>query len=264
MIGAIIGDVAGSVYEGRRYKGGDWAVELFAPRSRFTDDTVMTIACADALDDIAKGEDAQTAFRKNFQTYGKRYPNAGYGKQFRQWLTAENPLPYGSWGNGAAMRVSPIGWRCNSLEDVLRRAKESAMVSHDHPEGIKGAQAVAAAIFMARKGCSKKEIHDFLQKSFAYDLDRSLQKIRTSYRWSSAAQSSVPEAIIAFLESKDFESAIRGAIWLGGDADTQAAIAGSIAEAFYGGSPKWMLDKCRAFLDENLRGKMDAWLASFL
>lgn len=262
MIGAIIGDVAGSVYEGRRYKGGDWEAELFTPKSRFTDDTVMTVACSDALADIAGGKEALTAFRDRFQEYGKLYPHAGYGKQFKNWLTADNPQPYGSWGNGAAMRVSSVAWQYERLDEVLLRAKESALVSHDHPEGIKGAQSVAAAIFMARKGASKNEIRDFIQTNFGYDLTRSLARIKENYRWSSACQSSVPEAIVAFLDSEDFESAIRGAIWLGGDADTQGAIAGSIAEAFYGACPEWMTDKARSFLDARLREKFDSWLNS--
>lgn len=260
MLGAIVGDVAGSVYERRKYRGGDWQAPLFVPNSRFTDDTVMTIACADALRDIENGENPARAFINRFKEYGERYPNAGYGQKFRIWLSENDPKPYGSWGNGGAMRVSPIGWKAKNLSDALDLARESALVSHNHPEGVKGAQSVAAAIFLARNGASKNDIREYIQKSFGYDLSRTLTRIGEDYRWSSAAATSVPEALIAFLDADDFEGAIRGAIWLGGDADTQAAIAGSVAEAFYGRVPRWMADKALTFLDKQLREKTKDWI----
>lgn len=259
MLGAIIGDTAASVYERRKYTGGDWNVQLFPAGSRFTDDTVLTIACFDAMKDINAGASPEKAFRARFQEYARMYPNAGYGQKFREWI--EHPAPYGSFGNGAAMRVSPIGWLCDDAKRVLELAAASASVSHDHPEGIKAAQAVAMAVFMARKGASKDGIRGLVANMTSYDLDRKLADIRPSYRWSSHSQTSVPEALICFLDSDDFEGAIRNAIWLGGDADTQAAIAGSIAEAFYGEAPGWMMQKARALLDGRLKDKVDEWLA---
>lgn len=259
MIGAIIGDIAASVYERRKYTGGDWKAPLFPEGSRFTDDTVLTIACSDAMRDIDAGEKPEKAFRDRFQEYARMYPNAGYGQKFREWI--ENPVPYGSFGNGAAMRVSPTGWLRDDLRQVLELAAASASVSHDHPEGIKAAQAVAMAVFMARKGAGKDRIRGFVSSMTGYDLDRKITEIRPGYKWSSHSQTSVPEAIICFLDSDDFEGAIRSAIWLGGDADTQAAIAGSIAEAFYGEVPGWMLQKAMSLLDDRLKGKVDAWLA---
>lgn len=258
MLGAIIGDISASVYERRKYIGGDWEAQLFPNGSRFTDDTVLTIACAEAMKDINNGQNPETAFRNRFQEYARLYPNAGYGQKFRQWI--ENPIPYGSFGNGAAMRVSPIGWLCDNKERVLELAAASASVSHDHPEGIKAVQAASLAIFMARHNAGKEEIRNAISDLTSYDLNRRLVDIRPTYRWSSHSQKSVPEAIICFLDSKDFEDAMRGAIWLGGDADTQAAIAGSIAEAFYGGVPDWMLRKARTFLDPRLNGKVEEWI----
>ena len=259
MLGAMVGDICGSVYEGRRYAGGDWDMPLFTDRSRFTDDSVLTAACFEALRDIRAGSEAHDAFRDRFQEYGKRYPRAGYGRAFREWIG--NPVPYGSWGNGSAMRVSPIAWLCDNLENTLEMAEKSARVSHDHPEGVKGARAVAMAIYLARNGASKDEIRTKIAGTCGYDLRRTLKSIRENgYRWSSSCQGSVPEAIIAFLDSSDFESAIRGAIWLGGDADTQAAIAGSIAEAYYGEVPAAMLEQTRKCMDGHLNWVVEEWL----
>lgn len=224
MYGAIIGDIIGSVYERNNIKTTEF--ELFQKNSVFTDDTVLTIAVADAIL-------THKSYMEALQEYGKKYPNAGYGGNFYRWIFSDNPQPYNSWGNGSAMRVSPIAYAFNSLEKVLEEAEKSAIVTHNHPEGIKGAQTVAAAIFMARTGKSKKEIKDYIQKNFNYDLDRSIDTIRPTYKFDVSCQGSVPEAIIAFLESTDFESAIRLSISLGGDSDTIAAICGSIAEAFY-------------------------------
>ena len=228
LCGAIAGDVIGSVYEWNRTKDTDF--RLFTTSSKFTDDTVMTVANADWL----LTNDKLWVIMKN---YGNRYPHAGYGGMFRSWLRAEEPKPYNSFGNGSAMRVSPVGWAFDTLEDTLQAARQSAEVTHNHPEGVKGAQATAACIFMARTGRSKHEIKEYIEQTFGYDLNRTCDEIRPCYLMNVTCQGSVPESIIAFLESTDFESAIRLAVSLGGDADTMGAITGGIAEAYYGGVP---------------------------
>ena len=225
MLGAIAGDIIGSVFEANPIKTTDF--ELFSDGSRFTDDTVLTIATADAL---LKGLDYAEAYR----TYGCRYPRAGYGGAFIKWLMTADAPPYNSWGNGSAMRVSPVGFAGKTMEEVLREAAKSAAVTHNHPQGIKGAQAVAAAIFMGRCGQSRKEIRRFVTDHFAYDLKPTIDQIRPGYYFDVSCQGSVPQAIIAFLESTDVEDAIRLAISLGGDSDTQGCIAGGIAYAYYG------------------------------
>ena len=214
MIGAIAGDVIGSVHEHSLTKSLDFA--LFDPRCRFTDDTVLTVATAHA---IFRGTSYESAYR----AFGRVHPNAGYGKAFREWLQAEEPRPYNSWGNGSAMRVAPVGFAFSSVEDVLREAERSAAVTHNHAEDIKGAQATALAVFLARSGSSKDEIRDELTARFGYDLPRTVDQIRPDYRWDVSCQGSVPEAIVAWLDSRDVEDAIRLAVSLGGDADTQAA-----------------------------------------
>ena len=229
MFGAIAGDVIGSYYEGYPTKRKDF--QLFSERSQFTDDTVMTIATADTI--LSGAFDYSGAY----QRWGQKYPSAGYGGKFASWIWTKNPAPYGSYGNGSAMRVSPVAWAYNTMDEVLIAAKESAEVTHNHPEGIKGAQSIAASVFMARKGRSKEEIKDFVSDSFGYDLDRTLDEIRPGYSFDLTCQGSVPEAIIAFIEAQDFEESIRNAVSLGGDSDTLAAIAGGMAEAFYGGVP---------------------------
>ncbi len=241
MYGAVTGDIIGSVFE--RFSIKTTKFELFGKYSRFTDDTVLTIAVADAL--LHK-----KSYTQSLQEYGREYPNAGYGGTFFKWIFADNPKPYNSWGNGSAMRVSPVAYAFNNINEVLTEARKSAEVTHNHPEGIKGAQAVASAVFMARKGSSKQEIKEYIQKTFNYDLTRSLDKIRPVYKFDVSCQGSVPEAIIAFLESKDFEDAIRLAVSLGGDSDTLAAMAGSIAEAFYGGVPEPILSETKKRLPE--------------
>lgn len=228
LCGAIAGDVIGSFYEWNRTKDTDF--RLFTTSSKFTDDTVMTVANADWL----LTNDKLWVIMQN---YGNRYPHAGYGGMFRSWLRAEEPKPYNSFGNGSAMRVSPVGWAFDTLEDTLQAARQSAEVTHNHPEGVKGAQATAACIFMARTGRSKHEIKEYIEQTFGYDLNRTCDEIRPSYLMNVTCQGSVPESIIAFLESTDFESAIRLAVSLGGDADTMGAITGGIAEAYYGGVP---------------------------
>ena len=229
LLGAIAGDIIGSIYEFRPFKKTDFP--LFMYYSEFTDDTVMTVANADWLvtNDSLLGI---------MQDYGNRYPTAGYGGMFRSWLIEDDPKPYNSFGNGSAMRVSPVGWAFDTLEETLDAAKKSAEVTHNHPEGIKGAQATAACIFMARTGKSKQEIKEYIEKTFGYNLNRTCDEIRPTYDFDVTCQGSVPESIIAFLESTDFESAIRLAVSLGGDADTMGAITGGIAEAFYGGVPE--------------------------
>ena len=239
MLGAIAGDVIGSTYEARPVKTADF--ELFPRGSRFTDDTVLTVATADAL--LGDGDYAG-AYRR----YGRAYPNAGYGGSFYRWLLSEDAGAYNSWGNGAGMRVSPVGFALNTVEDVLAEAARSVAVTHDHPEGIKGAQATALAVFLARSGADKKGIRSEIEDRFGYDLARSLDAIRPTYRFDVSCQGSVPESLIAFLESTDYESAVRNAVSLGGDADTMACIAGGIAQAFYGTVPEQIAREVRSRL----------------
>lgn len=227
MTGAIAGDIIGSVYEFDNIKTTDFP--LFTNESDYTDDTIMTVAVADWL---LNGGD----LAKVMQRYGREYPypTGGYGGRFSGWLREKDPLPYNSWGNGSAMRVSAVGWMFDSLEKTLEVAKETAIVTHNHPEGIKGAQATAAAIYLARTGKSKQDIKLYIETTFSYDLGRTCDEIRPFYRFNESCQGTVPEAIIAFLDSSDFENAIRLAVSLGGDSDTLACITGGIAEAFYG------------------------------
>jgi ADP-ribosylglycohydrolase len=231
ILGAISGDVIGSIYERARIKS--TVFPLFTEQSRFTDDTVLTVA---TMENLLSDKKDYTFY---YQKYARQHSHRGFGKYFReQWMFSENPQPYNSWGNGSAMRVSPVAWFFSTLEDTLEEAKRSAIVTHNHPEGIKGAQAIAAAVFLARTGKTKAEIKQFIETKFAYNLNRTCNDIRPKYRFDSSCQGSVPEAIIAFLESTDFENAIRLAISLGGDSDTIAAMAGGIAEAFYGEIPE--------------------------
>jgi ADP-ribosylglycohydrolase len=254
MLGAIAGDIIGSVYEWNNIKTEEF--ELFGTNSRFTYDTVMTIAIADAvLDIVSKGsglENSRDMYAAKLKEYGRAYPNAGYGGMFIKWLVSETFEPYGSYGNGSAMRISPIGFAFDDLETVLREAGKSAEVTHNHVEGIKGAQAVAAAIFLARHNRSKSEIKEFIKERFGYDLDRKLDDIRRWYRFDVSCQGSVPEAIIAFLESHDYESAVRKAVSIGGDSDTIACITGGIAHAFYGEVPNHIAEKALYILDNRL------------
>jgi ADP-ribosylglycohydrolase len=194
----------------------------------------------------------QKNYAEAYQEFGRKYPNKGYGGGFHSWLKSENPQPYNSWGNGSAMRVSPIGWYGNSLDEVMAEAKKSAEVTHNHPEGIKGAQSTAAAIYMARTGKSKDEIKKFVTDTFHYDLERKLDDIRPKYEFDVSCQGSVPEAIIAFMESTDFENAVSLAVSIGGDSDTIACITGGIAEAYYGATPEHMIEKVLDFLPEEL------------
>ena len=254
MLGVIAGDVIGSVHEHARTKSVDFP--LFDPLCRFTDDTVLTVATAHA---ILTGTSYEVAYRD----FGRQHPDAGYGGSFYEWLLAEEPRPYNSWGNGSAMRVAPVGFAFDRVGEVLREAERSAAVTHDHAEGIKGAQAAALAVFMARSGASKDEIRQDLSKRFGYDLHRTVEQIRPGYRWDVSCQGSVPEAIVAFLDSSDVEDAIRLAISLGGDADTQAAIAGGIAEAFYRRMPEAMVGGVRERLPARFIEVIDAFRQTF-
>jgi ADP-ribosylglycohydrolase len=224
MQGAIIGDNVGSRFERENWKGKTF--QLFTRDCHFTDDTVMTVAVAEWLTD---GRDLAESMR----TWGRKYPLAGYGGNFRLWLAGVKSGPYGSWGNGSAMRVSPVAWAASTLKECLQLAETSAAVTHNHPEGIKGAQAIAGAVFLARTGAGKADIKEWVRTEMQYDLDRRLDDIRPGYTFDVSCQGSVPEAIIAFLESTDLEDAIRNAISIGGDTDTLACMAGSIAEAYY-------------------------------
>ena len=214
----------GSVYEWDRIKTKDFP--LFSPKSAFTDDSVMTMAVADAILN-------RKPYAPALQDWGRRYPGRGYGGMFRRWLDLAHPEPYGSFGNGSAMRVSAVGCLCDSYDAVLAESKRSAQITHNHPEGIKGAEATAIAILMGRQGESKDAIRREITRRFHYDIGRRLDDVRTSYAFDETCQKTVPEALIAFLESTDYEDAVRNAVSLGGDSDTLACITGSIAAAFY-------------------------------
>ena len=259
MYGAILGDIVGSPYEFdyNNYKGKDFP--LFSQRSEFTDDTVMTLAVTRALLDTRGQDDItiQAALVREMQRLGRAYPDKGYGARFNQWLYEDDPQPYRSYGNGSAMRVSPAAWLAESIQEALHLAQLTAEVTHDHPEGIKGAQAVAAAIFLARTGHSKVEIKVYVECKFGYDLSRTCDEIRPTYHHVESCRETVPQAIAAFLESTDFEDALRTAVSLGGDSDTLAAITGSIAEAFYG-VPENLKQECRKRLTPDLEEILQA------
>ena len=257
MIGAILGDVIGAPYEfDRSPKIKEFP--LFSSGSEFTEDSVMTIAVAEALmDKFGKTDDEiKAALVSSMRKWGRRYPNAGYGGRFRYWLTAKDPKPYGSYGNGSAMRVSSAGWLFKTLEETRHVARLTAEVTHNHPEGIKGAEATASAIYMARSGSSKEEIRDYITDEFGYDLSRTCDEIRPGYHQVESCQETVPEAITAFLEGKDFEDVIRTAVSLGGDCDTLTCIAGGIAEAFYG-VPEEMAVETRKRLPADMLAVLD-------
>ena len=231
MLGAIVGDIIGSTYEFIDMK--DYDFELLPQGSCFTDDSVMTIAVAYWLAHYGEEGLTKEQLISTMQEMGRNYPYAGYGSSFNSWLWSENPQPYNSWGNGSAMRVSPVGLYAETLDVALELAKRTAEVSHSHPEGIKGAQAVAAAVWMASHEYTKEEIRDYIAEKFRYNLKRTVDEIRPTYQWDVSCQGSVPESIICFLEGKDFVDVVRLAVSLGGDADTMACIAGSIAACIY-------------------------------
>ncbi len=243
MIGAIAGDMIGSVYEFDNLPSKDFP--LFRGDSFFTDDSILTLAVAKA---ILEGGD----YGEEIWAFGNAYPDASYGSRFSEWLGTSNPGPYESWGNGAAMRVSPVGFAFDTVADVLIEAEKTAEVSHDHPEGVKGAQATALAVFLARTGSGKANICEEITRRFRYDLDRTVDEIRPNYHFDESCQGTVPEAVICFLESKSYEDAIRNAISLGGDSDTLACITGGIAEAYYGDVPAEISEEAKFRLTPDL------------
>ena len=257
MYGAILGDIIGSPYE---FDMGSKTKEfpLFSQTSMFTDDSVMTIAVAEAfMDTMGKtDEEIKQALVKSMQKWGRKYPYAGYGGMFSGWLGEEDPKPYGSYGNGSAMRVSSAGWLADTLEETRRLARLSAEVTHNHPEGIKGAEATAGAIYLARTGIAKEEIKDYIVREFDYDLSRTIDEIRPTYHHVESCQQTVPEAITAFLEGADFEDVIRTAVSLGGDCDTLTCIAGGMAEGFYG-VPNELRMECRKRIEPDMAEILD-------
>lgn len=256
MYGAILGDMIGRPYEFLRAVK-DRNFELFNRSSVFSDDSVMTIAVAEALLKVTDGRsrafttedpDIENRFKEilidSLKKWGRRYPDAGYGGRFMAWLLSDKREPYNSYGNGSAMRVSAAGYIADDLETTIKVAAWTAEVTHNHHEGVKGAEAVAACIFMARTGCTKEEIWEYVESTFHYDLSRTVDEIKPGYSFDVSCQGSVPESIICFLEADSFESAVRNAVYLGGDTDTMGAIAGSIAEAYYG-VPEELKEECR-------------------
>lgn len=252
MYGAISGDMIGAPYE---FDRGDKTKDfpLFSRYSQFTDDTVMTIAVAEALmDTIGKSDEyIKAELVQSIKKWGRKYPGAGYGFRFDHWLHSEAVTPYGSYGNGSAMRASASGWLYSTLEETRHMARLTAEVTHNHPEGIKGAEATASAIYMSRLGRSKAEIKAYIIREFGYDLSRTCDEIRPGYRHVESCQKTVPEAITAFMEGNDFEDVIRTAVSLGGDCDTLTCIAGSMAEAFFG-IPDFIKEECRKRLPTDM------------
>lgn len=244
MLGAIAGDIIGSVHEFAAFKSTEFP--LFVEESEYTDDSVLTVAVADCLLTGA-------GYVDKFHKYANAYPRRGYGARFLSWVSRGDREPYNSWGNGSAMRVSPVAHAFETLEEVLAEARRSAEVTHNHPEGIKGAQATATAIFLARKGSSKAEIRDTVHTKFGYDLERTVAEIRPGYLFNESCQETVPEAMVAFLDSENYEHAVRLAVSLGGDADTLACITGGIAEAFYRGVPEDIATQAWTSLNHRMR-----------
>ncbi|MGD1948432.1 MAG: ADP-ribosylglycohydrolase family protein [Leptolyngbyaceae cyanobacterium] len=257
MLGAIAGDIIGSVYEFDAHKTKEFP--LFTDQSIFTDDTILTVAVADVL---LQGGTYTDALKR----YYRRYPNpsGGYGARFQTWAISSDSEPYNSWGNGSAMRVSPVAYVGQDLAAVLEMAEQTAIVTHNHPEGIKGAQATAAAIFLAHQGQSKAAIKQYVEAQFGYDLERSVDQIRPDYRFNESCQETVPEAIISFLDSTSFTDAIRNAVSLGGDADTLTCITGGIAEAFYGEVPGVILDRVWGLLPDDLKSVIVQFKATYM
>jgi ADP-ribosylglycohydrolase len=254
MIGALAGDIIGSIYEWHNIKTTEFT--LFSAGCRFTDDSVLTVALADAI-----LNDCDYAVK--LKEYYRRYPLTGYGSSFASWAESAQSKAYNSWGNGAAMRISPAGWAYPTLEETLIKAKGFTEVTHDHPEGIKGGCATAAAVFLARTGQSKAEIKQYIESTFGYDLDRTLDQIRPGYAFDISCQGTVPEAIIAFLESEGFEDAIRKAVSLGGDSDTLACITGGISQAFYGGVPEPISTRVLTYLDVPMVEIVNQFMAKY-
>lgn len=270
MIGAIIGDIVGSRFEFNNHRSKDF--ELFAEECHMTDDSMMTLAVAKAIMEVEKlRESSVSGFEydadyflkiegstiKYMQEIGRSYPNSGYGGMFFQWLFSKDPKPYNSFGNGAAMRISPVGFFAKTQIEAIRLSKSVTGVTHNHKEGIKGAEATAVAIVMARQGCTKGEIRDKIDSNY-YPLNFKIDEIRDSYQFNATCQGTVPQAMVAFLESTSFEDAIRTAISVGGDSDTLAAITGGIAEAYYGVSEE-IKEKALTYFDAGLRSIYDDW-----
>jgi ADP-ribosylglycohydrolase len=254
MVGAIAGDIIGSIYEQHGIKTKDFP--LFQQQCRFTDDTVLTVAVADVL--LHGGN-----YTHRFRQYYEQYPHAGYGLHFHIWARSQDPSPYNSFGNGSAMRVSPVAYAFEEIEQVRAEAARSAAVTHNHPEGIKGAEATASAVFLARKKASKQEIRLYVEREFAYDLSRTPDQIRPAYDFDVTCQGTVPAALSSFLCSDDFEDAVRNAVSLGGDSDTLACIAGSVAGAYYG-VPRHIEEEVRSRIDEQLGSVVAAFSNRFL
>lgn len=250
MLGAVIGDIVGSVYEWNNYKGKDFS--LFSPDCRMTDDSVMTAAVASLLLMGRDGsmEDLSRKLVGEMRFFGRLYPHQGYGPRFENWLREEHPAPYGSYGNGSGMRVSPVGWAARSIEECLALAEATARVSHDHPDGIAGAKAIAGCVYLARTGEDKELIRIFAEEF--YSLDFTLDEIREDYTFDVSCAGSVPQAIVAFLESCSFEDAVRNAVSIGGDSDTIAAMAGAIAEGYYG-IPRAIKEQALPFVTGQVR-----------
>lgn len=272
MIGAIIGDIAGSRFEFNNYRSKDF--ELFTEGCFTTDDSIMTLAVAKAImetdkriDPASKNLGISNEYRqllseltvKYMQETGRLYPDCGFGGMFYRWVFSNDPRPYNSFGNGAAMRISPAGFAARTEKEAISLSETITAVTHNHPEGLKGAEATVTAIYMARQGMTKNDIRDRITKVY-YPLDFTIDEIRPSYRFNETCQETVPQAIEAFLESDSFEDAVRTAISLGGDSDTLAAITGAIAEAYYG-VPDWIRDRALSYLDDDLRAIYDEWIA---
>ncbi len=263
MYGAIIGDVAGSRFE---FDRGPWTktFEFMTPGSEWTDDTCMTIAIGEALLNAGKDADSEAIKAeciKSMKKWGKKYPYAGFGGRFIQWVLTDDPKPYNSWGNGSAMRVSAAGLLYDSLERTREVARLTAEVTHNHPEGIKGAECVAAVMFLARMGKSKAEIREYVEAEFNYDLTYSVDELRPKHRHDESCMDALPKALISFFEGESYEDAVRNAISLGGDTDTIAAIAGAMAEAFYG-VPDELKAKVRDCLEEDMLEVLDRFVVS--
>ncbi|MCR5591583.1 MAG: ADP-ribosylglycohydrolase family protein [Lachnospiraceae bacterium] len=258
MYGAILGDIIGSRFE---FDRGGWTkdFELFTPQCGFTDDTAMTVAVAEALLDAgadAAPEDIEKACVSSMQKWGRKYPNAGYGARFIGWLFESDPKPYNSWGNGSAMRVSAAGWLYGTIEKTREAARATAAVSHNHPEGIKGAECTAAVIFLARNGHTKEEIKKYVTEEFGYDLSMSVDELRPLHEHVESCMDSLPKALVSFFEGTSYEDAVRNAVSLGGDTDTLAAIAGAMAEGMYG-VPEELKEECRKRIPEDMRLVLD-------
>lgn len=255
MLGSIAGDIIGSVYEWNRIKTTEFP--LFQSKCDYTDDSVLTIATAHSILN-------KVPYAQSYKDFSRRYPGRGYGERFQGWIMSDTLEPYNSWGNGSAMRVSPVGFAFDSIEEVLEQAKQSAEVTHNHPEGIKGAQATALSIFLARKGNDKEAIRREISERFDYNLNRTVDEIRPDYYFNESCMETVPEAIIAFLDSDDYEHSIRLAISLGGDSDTLACIAGGISEAYYKGVPEHIIDKTMKIIPEEFIGIIEQFKERYM